>query len=99
MRQRCEVCENFRPETEFEGDRNTAIVMFDSRPVLLCVAHARIAQNSGVTSFEGLREHYGTGRRSFVPRRSRDGAPLADDSRRSRGRRASDGRKLTGSTE
>jgi hypothetical protein len=99
MRQRCEVCENFRPETEFEGDRNTVTVTLDSRTVLLCVAHARIAQNSEVTSFEGLRELYGSGRRSFVPRRGRDSTTAADDKRRSVGRRARDVRKTASSSE
>ena len=90
MSPRCEVCENFRPETEFEGDRNTRTVLFDARPVLLCVGHVRIAENSGVTSFEGLRELYGKGRRSFVPRRGRDAISDPDDRRRRRGRRVTD---------
>jgi len=90
MRERCEVCENFRPDVEFEGDRNTVVVTLDTRSVRLCVGHARIAQRSGVTSFEALRELYGSGRRSFVPRRGRDGAAAGDEKRRSPGRRASD---------
>lgn len=36
--------------------------------------HARIAQNSNVTSFEQLRALYGAGRRSHVPRRGWGGA-------------------------
>jgi hypothetical protein len=70
MRERCEVCENFRPETEYAGDRRTILIEYGVRPVRLCIGHARIAANSGVQSFEDLRELYGSGRRSFVPRRS-----------------------------
>ncbi len=90
MRQRCEVCENFRPDVEYEGDRRTVTVPLDVRAVRLCIGHARIAQNSGVTSFEALRELYGEGRRSFVPRRSPSAIPAADDRRQSIGRRARD---------
>jgi hypothetical protein len=92
MRQRCEVCENFRPDVEFAGDRKTVMVPFDVRPVRLCAGHARIAQNSGVTSFEGLRELYGAGRRSFVPRRSESTPTAFGEKRDSPGRRASDHR-------
>ena len=88
MRERCEVCQNFRPDVEFAGDRNTVLVPFDVRPVRLCVGHARIAKNSGVTTFEGLRELYGSGRRSFVPRRTPGGDATYE--RRSYGRRATD---------
>ena len=88
------MCENFRPDVEFEGDRKTVMVAFDVRSVRLCVGHARIAAKSGVTSFEELRELYGSGRRSFVPRRAPDGAVRANDQRRSSGRRASDPRPV-----
>jgi hypothetical protein len=91
MRQRCEVCENFRPDNEFEGDRNTVLVNLDGRRVLLCVGHLRIARNSGVTTFEGLRALYGSGRRSFVPRRERS-ATLGNYERQGHGRRAGDSR-------
>ena len=62
---------------------------FDVRPVHLCVGHARIAENSGVASFEELRELYGSGRRSFVPRRS-PGSRIGNGTPRSPGRRATD---------
>jgi hypothetical protein len=95
MRERCEVCENFRPDVDFPGDRRTSLIPFDVRPVRLCAGHARIAQNSGVTSFEGLRELYGSGRRSFVPRRS-DSTPTAFGKQRENpGRRATDRRTQT----
>jgi len=89
MQNRCEVCENFRPGAEFGGHYKVVKVLFDVRPVQLCVGHAKIALNSGATSFEGLRELYGTGRRSYVPRRGRD-VTKTNDQRRSPGRRASD---------
>jgi hypothetical protein len=94
MQQRCEVCENFRPETELPGDRNTSLVAFDVRPVRLCSGHARIAERSGVTSFEELRELYGTGRRSFVPRRSEHTPTAFGAQRMNPGRRATDRRQL-----
>ncbi|HVY32170.1 MAG TPA: hypothetical protein VHB79_36790 [Polyangiaceae bacterium] len=86
MQQRCEVCENFRPEGDLKPGRKLEEVSFGSRRVLLCRAHAGIAQNSGVTSFEELRELYteSNGVRSYVPRRSRG------DVTRSAGRRESD---------
>lgn len=66
----CEVCASFRPGAEFGDDYRVIEVQFDVRSVHLCVAHARIAENSGVKSFEELRELYGEERRrSFVPRR------------------------------
>jgi hypothetical protein len=65
-------------------------VQLDVRAVHLCTAHARIAESSGVKSFEDLRELYGEeGRRSYVPRRG-PSTPSADDKRTSAGRRASD---------
>ncbi len=91
MRERCEVCENCRPDTEHPGDRNTVIVSFDGRDVRLCRGHARIAERSGVTTFGALRELYGSGRRSFVPRRAPIAAGSAGERRTSAGRRATDG--------
>lgn len=90
MHQQCEVCENFRPEAEFDPSRKLVEVRFDSRSVLLCRAHALIAERSGVTSLGQLREFYGTGRRSFVPRRGRGPTPQANEQRGGAGRRASD---------
>src|SRR3954471_4777546 len=90
MRERCEVCKNFRPDVEFEGDRNTVMVPFDARSVRLCVGHARIAENSNVRTFEELRELYGSGRRSFVPRRSASAGPAMGYERQSMGRRSTD---------
>jgi hypothetical protein len=78
MQHRCEVCASFHPNAEFGDNYRVVEVPFDVRPVHLCVAHARIAQSSGVTSFEELRELYGEGRRSFVPRRGPDHAPTND---------------------
>jgi hypothetical protein len=72
MQQRCEVCENFRPEGDLVPGRKLEEVTFGARKVLLCRAHAGIATNSGVTTFEELRELYTEQRgiRSYVPRRS-----------------------------
>ena len=89
MQARCEVCENFRPDAEFGDAYRVVEVQFDVRPVHLCVAHAKIAQSSDVTTFEGLRDLYGEGRRSFVPRRGRN-ATQANDQRSCSGRRATD---------
>jgi hypothetical protein len=73
MQARCEVCENFRPEGDLKPGRKLEEVAFGARKVLLCLAHAGIARNSGVTSFEELRELYTeqNGSRSYVPRRGR----------------------------
>jgi hypothetical protein len=68
MRAHCEVCEGFRNKADLDG-LTTVEVQFPERPVLLCTGHAKIAENSGVTTFDGLRELYGSGRRSYVPRR------------------------------
>ena len=85
MQQRCEVCENFRPEGDLVPGRKLEEVTFGARKVLLCRAHAGIAANSGVDSFEQLRELYTEqhGSRSYVPRRTRSLA-------RTPGRRFSD---------
>jgi hypothetical protein len=92
MGQRCEVCENFRPEGDLVPNRKLMDVSFGARKVVMCVAHARIAGNSGVTSWKELRElyHESNGKRSFVPRRAR--APLSSANARRSGRRASDAR-------
>jgi len=98
MQQRCEVCENFRPEGDLKPGRTLEAVKFGPRLVLLCRAHAGIAQSSGVTSFEELRELYteSNGNRSYVPRRARITAvPLPGKSKsrqapRSAGLRATD---------
>ena len=93
MHQRCEVCENFRPEGDLQPGRKLEEVRFGTRKVLLCRGHAGIAQNSGVTTFEELRELYTEqhGVRSYVPRRARAlPAPTKKRPARSPGRRASD---------
>ena len=101
MQQRCEVCENFRPEGDLKPGRTLEAVSYGSRRVLLCRAHAGIAHNSGVTTFEELRELFSesTGARSYVPRRAGSvlgkikGKGKANGSSkpvRSPGRRASD---------
>lgn len=73
MEQRCEVCENFRPEGDLIPGRKLEEVSFGARTVLLCRAHAGIALNSGVTTLDELRELYTEqhGSRSYVPRRAR----------------------------
>lgn len=87
MQQRCEVCENFRPEGDLVPGRKLEEVTFGSRKVLMCRAHAGIAANSEVTTFEQLRELYTEqhGSRSYVPRRARSLA-------RTPGRRLNDAR-------
>jgi len=92
MQQRCEVCENFRPEGDLKPGRTLVEVTFGKRRVLLCRGHAGIAHNSGVTTFEGLRELYTEqhGARSYVPRRARTGPALAKKKLRSPGRRIGD---------
>ena len=90
MRHRCEVCENFRPDVEFAGDRNTVLIPFDVRAVRLCLGHARIAARSGVTTFDALRDFYGSGRRSFVPRRGAGVPQAISEQRDGAGRRTTD---------
>lgn len=94
MQQRCEVCENFRPEGDLKPGRKLETVQFGSRKVLLCRAHSGIAANSGVTTFAELRELYteARGMRSYVPRRASSSVAKAKPKKpaRSPGRRASD---------
>jgi hypothetical protein len=94
MQQRCEVCENFRPEGDLKPGRKLEEVTYGTRRVLLCRAHAGIAHNSGVTTFEELRELYTEqhGGRSYVPRRARTGATTGANAKRSPGRRFADAR-------
>jgi hypothetical protein len=89
MEQRCEVCKNFRPSGDLIEGRKLEEVIYGSRRVLLCRAHAGIAKSSGVTTLEELRELYreSSGRRSYVPRRARSAGQVAP---RSEGRRAED---------
>jgi len=90
MQQHCEVCEAFRPEGKVLPDEKIVYMEFPARTVRLCVGHAMIAQNSGVHSFEELRDLYGSGRRSHVPRRGSEMFESTDEKRRSPGRRAVD---------
>jgi hypothetical protein len=92
MQQRCEVCENFRPEGDLKPGRPLEEVAFGERRVLLCRAHAGIAENSGVTSLEELRELYTEqrGQRSYVPRRQHAALAPSPTAQRSAGRRAAD---------
>jgi hypothetical protein len=92
MQQRCEVCENFRPDGDLKPGRKLEEVKYGTRTVLLCRAHAGIAQNSGVTTFAELRELYQEqhGSRSYVPRRARSVSPRAKKPPRSPGRRIGD---------
>jgi hypothetical protein len=84
---RCEICRNFRPEGDLIPNRPLEHITYGVRRLLLCRAHAGIAVNSGVTSFEELRELFkeSNGRRSYVPRRA-----LASHQLREVGRRAVD---------
>jgi hypothetical protein len=90
MRQHCEVCEAIRPEAATPEEK-LVYMEFPTRTVRLCVGHALIAQNSGVHSFEQLRDLYGSGRRSHVNRRGHEMFEGSDEKRRS-GRRVSDAR-------
>jgi hypothetical protein len=92
MQQRCEVCQNFRPEGDLKPGRVLEEVAYGDRRVLLCRAHAGIARSSGVTSLEELRELYTEhrGQRSYVPRRSTNIARVLESKPRSAGRRATD---------
>jgi hypothetical protein len=95
MQQRCEVCENFRPAGDLKPNRVLEEVTYGKRRVLLCRAHAGIAHNSSVTTFEELRELYTEqhGNRSYVPRRTRVATKKTASKKsapRSPGRRASD---------
>lgn len=89
MVQRCEVCESFRPEGT-SSERTLVQVAFDVRTVVLCSGHARIAEKSGVRSFSALRELFGAGRRSHVPRRAPRVSAQVLDNRQGAGRRATD---------
>ena len=93
MTRKCEVCENFRPDTEPDPRQKVVEVNFGSRIVLLCTGHARIAQNSGIMSFDQLRAFYGKGRRSFVPRRGTGSEPNGLDRHGAGGRRSTDVRR------
>jgi hypothetical protein len=90
MRQHCEVCEAFRPDHATMAEEKLVYMEFPTRTVRLCVGHALIAQNSGVHSFEQLRELYGSGRRSHVPRRGQEMFESTDEKRRNGGRRLTD---------
>lgn len=89
MEKRCEVCEGFRPGTKFAPNYRVTEVNYGVRSVHLCTGHARIAENSDVSSFEQLRELYGSGRRSFIPRRDPNATSNVGQPR-SPGRRATD---------
>ena len=92
MRKHCEICEAFRPEAGALPEEKLVYMEFSTRTVQICVGHARIAENSGVQSFEELRELFGSGRRSHVARRGQEMFESSDEKRRARGRRASDAR-------
>lgn len=88
MEDDCEVCLNL--PREISQMRTMVELQLDKRAVVLCRGHARIAANSGVTDFEGLRTLYGSGRRSHVPRRDPRAVTKVCESRQSHGRRAQD---------
>jgi hypothetical protein len=92
MATRCEVCESLRPAGDRVPNRKLLSVPLGARDVVLCVAHASIAESSGVRTLEGLRELYGEtlGRRSYVARRARSPVPSPNGDPRRTGRRASD---------
>jgi len=81
----CEVCLNFRPDAASAADATPLV--FGKRKVHLCRGHARIAANAKARTFDALRQLYGSGRRSFVPRRTESDATFG---RRHPGRRATD---------
>ena len=89
----CEVCQSYRPEANLR-ERTLTTVFFGERGIVLCEMHRRIAENSGIRTWDELREFYGesTGRRSYVPRRASltKGAPPPAPERRRQGRRATD---------
>ena len=87
MEHDCEVCASL--PRAISPARTMAEIQLDERAVVLCRGHARIAANSGVTDFEGLRALYGSGRRSHVPRRD-PLAAKAGEKRASLGRRVTD---------
>jgi hypothetical protein len=89
MRQCCEVCENFMPEVA-RTSQKLVDMKLGRRTVTLCRGHALIAENSGIRTFEALRELYGSGRRSYVPRRRSLETSTDFEQRLSRGRRATD---------
>jgi len=91
MHEGCDVCENFRPEANLR-QRTLTRVPFGDDTVVLCEMHRRIAQRSGVTTFEELRDFYGEseGRRSYVPRRTSVPVAPPDEDRRQSGRRVTD---------
>jgi hypothetical protein len=91
MGQRCEVCENFRPEGDLEPGRKLVEIAFEQRNVVLCSGHAQIAALAGISSLDALRDFYreNYGNRSYVERRARDSRSLADE-RRKGGRRFRD---------
>jgi hypothetical protein len=88
MRRTCEVCENFRNLDDLTHLKIVE-VHYSQRSVLLCTGHAKIAERSGVTRFDELRELYGEGRRSYIPRRRPAVFQPDGESRRS-GRRVTD---------
>lgn len=88
MQHSCEVCESFRKSDDLSGLKVLEIT-YPERAVMLCTGHAKIAENSGVRSFQALRELYGSGRRSYVPRR-RPAALQPDGAERRAGRRSTD---------
>ncbi len=87
MEPHCEVCANL--SRDISRSRPVVEMQLDKRTVTLCQGHARIAANSGVTDFDGLRALYGAGRRSHVPRRDPRAAERGEE-RVGSGRRASD---------
>ena len=89
MRDFCEVCEGFKPGQTHQGNYRVIEVDFDVRRVRLCVGHARIAEKSGASTFDALRELFGKDRRSFIPRRN-PRAPIGKGPPRTLGRRATD---------
>jgi hypothetical protein len=91
MEKRCEVCERFRPHGDLRPGREVLQIPFGDRVVSLCRAHAKIAQNSAVASFDELRELYAEshGQRSYLARRAQS-ERAAEGAPRAVGRRASD---------
>jgi hypothetical protein len=93
MQDHCEVCANFRPDAN-HGARRTSTLRFGSREIVLCGAHARIAERSGVTTLEELRDFYreSEGQRSYVSRRAHSELSPPGRALRRPGRRVADAR-------
>ncbi len=58
MGQRCEVCENFRPEGDLEPGRKLVEGAYGERNVVMCAGHAQIAENAEIVSSRRSADFY-----------------------------------------